>query len=347
MGETVKMEGRETLPTYRLSSRLVGGAAALEEFQEATAGAFTSIPEIVSRADFRIDLRGLHLGRLLMTEACSGPARFERSRRMIATTGTDHIYLIRYAEGGSSGTVEGRDFHVRSGDICFLDLTRVRETRSETFRNITLVIPRAPLEARGIDTGALHGLILPREQPLTRLLSDHLDSLSAHAGQMTVVEADMVGEATVSLVASLIERRSGLSTTHAPLHRRAEVLRYISAHLGDPDLTPSTLAERLGLSRAALYRMFEDDGGVAQLIRERRLTEAALALASPAGRAGRISQVARRFGFADDSSFSRAFRTHFGISPREARDRAGVVPNSVSNAGENAALAAWLRRLTG
>lgn len=347
MGESVKTSSRETLPTYTLSSQIVGGAAAMEEFQEATAGAFTSIPDIVSRDDFQIDLRGLHLGRLLMTEARSGPARFERSRRMIATTGTDHIYLIRYAEGGSTGTVEGRDFHVRLGDICFLDLTRVRETRSEAFRNFTLVMPRAPLEARGIDTGMLHGLVLPHEQPLTRLLSDHLDSLSAHAVRMTIVEADMVGEATISLIASLLERRSSPAATRWLPRSRAEVLRYIATHLGDPDLTPSSLAERLGLSRAALYRMFEGDGGVAQLIRERRLTEAALALAGPQGHGSRISQVARRFGFADDSSFSRAFRAHFGISPREARDRAGVLPNTMSDAGENAALAAWLRRLTG
>lgn len=333
------------LPTYTLSSRALGGAAALREFDEATIGAFTAIPDLVSSEDFRIHLQARNLGSLVMTETVMGPARFERSKRMIARTGTDHIYLVRYGVGGATGTVEGRDFHVRTGDICLLDLTRPRASRSDTFRNATLVIPRALLADRGCDIDALHGLVLPRELPLTAMLSAHLDTLFALAPELTLAEGEIMAQATASMVGALLARYRGGPRAAVPQRRRAEVMRYIGANLSDPMLSPSQMAQALGMSRAALYRMFEEDGGVAEVIREKRLAEAAVVLAGSEGRSLRISEVARRMGFVDNSSFSRAFRAHFGVSPREARDQAVTGAVSTTDTTDRAALAAWLRRL--
>ncbi len=62
--------------------------------------------------------------------------------------------------------------------------------------------------------------------------------------------------------------------------RRAETL--LEVHLHDPGFGPLELARLLGLSRSALYRLFEPDGGVAAFIRDRRLRRLCAALADPA-----------------------------------------------------------------
>jgi AraC-like DNA-binding protein len=332
------------LPTWTLSSDVLGGAAALRAFDEATAAVFAPRPDIVSPGDFRIDMSAQNLGSLVVAHVGSVAAQFERDRRLIASTGADHIYLMRYSLGGSEGIVEGGEFNLRTGDIGLFDLTRPRRTRSDAFRNMALVIPRAMLTARNVDVDSLHGLVLPRELPLTAMLSAHLDALELHAPRLSRRDGEIMGRATISLIAALLERHQGRSLREAMTHRgRIEVMRYINAHLGDPELTPARLVETFGMSRAALYRMFHADGGIAEVIRERRLTEAAVILGAPDAQHVRISEVARRLGFGDDTSFSRAFRTHFGIAPRDARGRA--VAALGDGDADNANLGAWLRRL--
>lgn len=343
------MESRaETLPIFTLSSRTLGGAAALRAFREATANTFEAQPDdLISDGDFQIDLRAAHLGCLVFAETRTCAQRFARSRRMVAAAGVDHIYMNLYTEGGSTGTIDGgRDFCARAGDISFFDLARPRETRSGAFRNIALVIPRVMLEKQGIDTDALHGFVLKRELPLAAMLAAHLEMLVGQAERLTPVEADRLGLATVAMIASMVGQSPEASPRdRTPASPRRKLLRYIDAHLGDPELGPSRLVEHFGLSRSALYRMFESEGGVAEAIRVRRLTEAAFALGSIRGQRQRISEVAGRLGFTDDTSFSRAFRAHFGIAPSKAREQSSAFWAGFRPSDGDPDLGHWLRTL--
>ncbi len=336
-----------TLPVFTLSSRVFGGAKVLQLYQEATGAVFSARPDgIVSASDFHADLRATHLGCLVMTEADMSAQRFERSRRMVAATGTDHIYVVLYSEGGSAGTADGRDYRVRAGDISFLDLSRPRETRSDAFRNVTLVIPRALLEEQGADVDAMHGLVLKRDLPLTAMLAAHLRALVLHARRLSLAEAETMGMATVALIASLTGRGTAGAGRVPPSPRR-QMTRFIDANLGDPGLGPARLMAEFGVSRAALYRMFDQEGGVAEVIRMRRLAEAAMTLGSAGGAERRISEVARRLGFADVSGFSRAFRARYGIAPTEARNQSSAFWATARDADRDADLGRWVRMLRG
>jgi AraC-like DNA-binding protein len=80
-----------------------------------------------------------------------------------------------------------------------------------------------------------------------------------------------------------------------------------------------------GLSRAALYRLFEPDGGLAGYIRERRLHRAFSMLVSPARRHWNMIDFAFECKFGSDATFIRAFRRHFGMTPGEVRSQAELV----------------------
>jgi AraC-like DNA-binding protein len=81
------------------------------------------------------------------------------------------------------------------------------------------------------------------------------------------------------------------------------------------------------MSRSNLYRLFEDDGGVARYIQSQRLLEAHAVLSDPATKKS-ISAIGEDLCFADASSFSRTFKREFGHSPGEVRSAAlaGLAP---------------------
>jgi AraC-like DNA-binding protein len=101
-----------------------------------------------------------------------------------------------------------------------------------------------------------------------------------------------------------------------------QIRRYIDEHLCSDDLTPESLAAHFRLSRATLYRLFVDEGGVRHLIRRHRLARARLGLVSPAQRHWTIAQIGVQAGYAHAQDFIRAYRREFDITPGDERELA-------------------------
>jgi AraC-like DNA-binding protein len=107
---------------------------------------------------------------------------------------------------------------------------------------------------------------------------------------------------------------------------RARALSYIEQNLSDPALDADTLRGALGVSRTALYELFDETGGVARHIRDRRLDESMRRLIAPRHRHERIAEIAYAMGFGSEKTFNRAFRERFACAPGEAREQGEMRP---------------------
>jgi AraC family transcriptional regulator len=89
------------------------------------------------------------------------------------------------------------------------------------------------------------------------------------------------------------------------------------------ELSLGEIAERCKVSRFHLAHAFGEATGrpVMEYVRQRRLTEAACALAAGAGD---ILDVALDSGYASHEAFTRAFKAEFGKTPEEVRDQESV-----------------------
>jgi len=101
--------------------------------------------------------------------------------------------------------------------------------------------------------------------------------------------------------------------------RMARALEYLEAHLYE-DMDLEAAAREAHCSAFHFYRMFEVIAGIGpgEYVRRRRLSEAAMELASGTDK---IIEVALRFGYESPDGFTRAFRREFGCLPSEARKR--------------------------
>jgi AraC-like DNA-binding protein len=344
------LDMQEELPSFAIEA----APAPLETFAAAVSDVFAvAAPgDGGEPSSAAVEAQAWHLGTMMLGRFAGPPLSFVRSPALVAGSGLDHILVQLYVEGGFSGLAGDRPIDVRAGDICAFDLCETLDTRSTAFSNISLLIPRDGFAAGTVDPQALHGLVLSSDQALGAMLADYLASLVARIGTLNRRDALFAATATASLVGTVlsgeVQKRSGqqpVSASASPLRRACA---YIDEHIADPDLDTAMLMRALGLSRAHLYRLFAASGGVKRHIRRRRLSGAALDLSDPR-RPLRVGDVARRWGFSSDASFTRSFRAAFGIAPRDARERGLSLLAREDTDGEGhvdaAGFAYWMRTL--
>ncbi len=103
----------------------------------------------------------------------------------------------------------------------------------------------------------------------------------------------------------------------------SQVEQFIDAHLAEPALGPSEIANAAGISVRHLHRLFlQKESTVAEYIRECRLERCHVELCDPRLADRNITEIAFLWGFSDSAHFSRCFKRRFGVSPRQFRLRA-------------------------
>lgn len=139
------------------------------------------------------------------------------------------------------------------------------------------------------------------------------------AERCALSEADFHDAAT-SLTALLVRSAVGSGSGNRGL--LGAVTDVVRDHSDDPDLTPASLALRLGWSLRHVQAVVQDSGTtVSTLIRNARLARARLRLLDPSLDHLGIADLAHASGFGSISAFNAAYRDAYGTSPREARHR--------------------------
>ncbi|MHB2169855.1 helix-turn-helix domain-containing protein [Alsobacter sp. R-9] len=163
---------------------------------------------------------------------------------------------------------------------------------------------------------------MPSPAPLAAILDAYLSTLARHLPTLSPAHMQALAEPTRLLLVACaatqdVPGSADASGAGSTIERARRIVR---DHIAAPDFGPVQLCRELAMSRSKLYRVFERTGGVAAFIQRERLQVAFERLTSSSG--GSIGTVAADVGFADHSTFSRAFRRAFGVSPRDIR---GVV----------------------
>ena len=160
------------------------------------------------------------------------------------------------------------------------------------------------------------------------LFTSLLLSVSAHADELPSQVGGQVGVSVLELLATALAEQAG--RVRPTLPREAQLLRaqrYITDHLANPDLTPRTVAEALGLSVRYLQLLFQaEQTSVFRWILERRLDLAARLLTDPRQLSRSITNIAFAAGFKDSAHFSRVFKDRYGLGPRGYRQDAQAGP---------------------
>lgn len=249
-----------------------------------------------------------------------------RSSELLADGRDDYQMLIGTA--GFETEIEfGATQELAAGDLLLIDQQSRFVTRSPATRFDVAILPRRELAALvpglgnrphravrhdtpGLSLLAGYADLLRRDPPstpdLARLAVDHLLRLTALA--LSNAPKDSAHEHAAALASA----------------RLALLKKTIRSRIDDPDLDLAAVARRHGISPRYVQQLFaREDTSFSDFVRAERLERAYSRLDDETNGAN-VADIAFDAGFADLSTFNRAFRRRYGCTPSHVRAHAHI-----------------------
>jgi len=249
----------------------------------------------------------------LISQAWSDAAITNRTKAQAENCG-DLVFVHRFLHGRSNGVAGEINLDKPTGEVFLTDQSlQIRCIQTRIFVQ-GVYLPKALL---GYDPDVHAPSIRFASHPLMGdLLNREMDQLF-----ITLLHAPEEASAALQNLIACIkfaihsEHQDGDIRTRARAAMANMICAFIEQNLDSPDLTVSTLLHKFGVSRASLYRIFEEKGGVRQYISDRRLFRAVEQISETPAQRGAIAMAAEQWGFSSASNFNRAVKAKFGVSP--------------------------------
>ena len=223
-----------------------------------------------------------------------------------------NTYILHYiCRGKGVLSVKGRDYPLNAGQIFFIrpgELTGYRPDQDDPYHYKWVCfdgsVAAQLAEATGFATLPVSP-VMPQAEPL-------FDRLIQADDRTSPCNAELL-----RLLSLIIEVYPAASSLPA-MHELATLARdYIFANLHRPELRVQQVADRIGVSRSFLYRIFTKHYGQSPMsfIEEKRMNNAKRMLKSDCS----VSLVAASSGYEDALYFSTSFKKAVGMSPSKFR----------------------------
>ncbi|WP_141667950.1 MULTISPECIES: AraC family transcriptional regulator [unclassified Burkholderia] len=278
---------------------------------------------------------GAHVGSLMLgtlrypATISNGLVTHEAIRTIQRThcSDCDHYFFCASREHAWQSTSETGIVRIDARQLFFADPARPLCIDVQSGDVVILIVPRNFIP---IDLSSRHGTVF--SGLMASLASQYIVGLAEHVGAISHAESKAIGDVTLNMLlaaTSAAHDPIGPVRTNLEIELTRKVKTYINNHLESPKLCVDSICHDIGLSRAALYRLFSRENlGVAEYIKLLRLRKIYYILRHSTESRIRISELADRYGFCYNSSFAKLFKRQFGCAPSEIRRNTAVKPRS-------------------
>ncbi len=276
------------------------------------------------------ELRVFGQGSVTLSAAPFGPALFLRAlssdhcaerppRRAHDTRLSTMCVFLGVRSSAELRHVGGGACYLREGDIAIVDSDRGFEAQSSTENEQRILqIPKSVLgeRVRGLERIAGHALC--GSESKHRAVHGALLQLADATSALSAAEHVPSFIAAMYLIELLLVERAQPDDGY---ERFRQGCVFIENHLADPQLSTTSIAAAVGVSRRSLEEAFAKQGQtVARMIWERRLARAHDELTADDRGRRKLLSIATSCGFSNAAHFSRTFRQRFGRAPSELRN---------------------------
>ncbi|MFE7542031.1 AraC-like ligand-binding domain-containing protein [Streptomyces platensis] len=292
--------------------------------------------------DFRATMRVLDMGDTQISTMTFPSLEVVRTPKLIRQQSDREFYQVNCVLSGAGDVSQGeRNTSLQQGQLVLVDSGLPFRGRlhggTENYAAMIIQLPRdlLPLPRKTVQRVTARPIC--GGQGMSGVLWRWVAEVHARAAEFTPADIPTLRSVTADLLAAALGGCLDAEDTMTPESRRralqVQIRDFIRRNLGDPSLSPATLAAAHRISVRYVHQLFAEEGTTAAAwIRGRRLERCRRDLANPHLQLRPIHAIAAQWGFIDPAHFSRAFRAVYGMPPRDYRQHAlrGAVRESAS-----------------
>ncbi len=295
----------------------------LDTWRRATSQSFVPLKVTGDRAArFRGSMRGRRLARedLTMIEVAATGHAVHRTDELIAASERKYFKLGIQLQGTGLLLQDGREAVLTPGDLAIYSTDRPYTLAFDgDFRTLVLMFPHSAIELPTEAMSQITATAISGTTGLGQLVSPFLIRLAESLDSIDGPNGTRLAHNALDLVTTLFNGELDLRATSSRDPHQLLLTRihdFIEAQLGDPELSPGSIAAAHYISTRHLHDLFRELGTtVAASIRERRLERCRRDLRDPVLADRPVTAIAARWGLLDSAHFSRIFRAAYGESP--------------------------------
>ncbi|GAA2637700.1 helix-turn-helix domain-containing protein [Actinomadura fulvescens] len=254
--------------------------------------------------------------------------RISRPAKLVRRSDPE-VYQVNLVLSGEAGLAQaGRDTVCGAGRFTIFDSSRPfeawRTCAGDVTSGLTVQLPRRMLPLPADTADQLTAISFPAERGVSAVFAHWLTDLVHRAEELSEQDAPVLADITADLLgAALTQHLDRPAPQTAESRRRVlrlQIEHFVRQRLGDPGLSPASIADAHHISVRHLHELFaQQEMTVAAWIRHLRLEQCRGDLADPRFRSRPITAIAARWSFTDAAHFNRAFRAAYGMPPGHYR----------------------------
>jgi AraC-like DNA-binding protein len=250
-----------------------------------------------------------------------------RTAQGIATRDPEHLELALLLRGRCRASQGSRDTVITPGDLSCWQTSRPFSVHALCPLELLIFsFPLVLLGARASRVLEHTASRVPSNAGIGCLAAPFLLALFGKLEGGSVRADDFaLQEAVVDLARAVFGPRGVEAVRAAPSPSLLlRIQTFIQANLGDPELSPTSIAQMNSISKRYLHKLFEAEGvTVSSWIRLKRLERCRRDLQDPALAHQPVRVIAERWGLRA-AYFHHAFRATFGCTPGELRGKSEI-----------------------
>lgn len=263
---------------------------------------------------------------------------FQHTPRHLRGSDDDMIVLHMLLRGGERGVADGHALEMGPDRIVMHDWSRPFASVAEDTEQLCVAIPRERIAARDWLHMRQPVVSWQRDSPQGMVLSNSLTSIWQVLPQATQDDAPALAAGFLGLLNGMLDPQARPVSDRQPAATLAAMQDYLRKHLARRSLGAGDLVDAFHCSRATVYRLFGELGGVRNYLREQRLAACFDRLSQAPDGGGSVARIAAECGFEDTSHFHRAFKQRFGMTPGELQQTGCHDPGMPGMAKDGAAV---------
>jgi AraC-like DNA-binding protein len=316
----------KSIAVQKLSTQGLLPRSGIEYWNDIACSTFTQQRVDPLGRPFRAELSRANIGDMRIAVANSTGSIVTRSSEQVARSRQAYFLLHLQLGGVSLNRQDSREIQLVRGDFAIFDSTRPYQVEFEHDTSI-LVLRIAQPAFRFVIPCAESITLVPmfgRTGP-GRLAAGFIQNLwlalqqgipFAAGGRLCRPVLDVVAAAYATVPDARVEGSWLAGALRVQIHS------LIEQHLGDQELSVSSIAAAFDISCRYVHTLFKGRRDtVSEYIQSRRPEGAAKTLADRMSSGLSIGRVAFAHGFKSQAHFGRLFRKHYGMPPSEYRHR--------------------------